>query len=96
MHLPIIFYLPSGSKMSIIQLKGKPTMKPNSKYTDLYQTISELTAKCEAPLLELKEVVETTTELKKSTKSEILAKVQTIFAESNAIVKKLGNIGKVK
>jgi hypothetical protein len=71
-------------------------MENNTQFTDLFQKISDLLCTCEKPLLEVKELIESTDLIKKPTKKLLLSRIQTIFIESNAIVEKMGTMGKVR
>jgi hypothetical protein len=64
--------------------------------TDLYETVSNNFRKCNDPLLEVKNAIENSNLIKKPTKKVLLARIETIFTEANAIVDKIGSMGKVK
>ena len=71
-------------------------MKKEESITSLYETVSDNVMKCEKPLLEVKDAIENSTIIKNQTKKVLLARIETIFTEANAIVDKIGSLGKVK
>lgn len=71
-------------------------MNNNIKFTNLYESVATQFAYCEPHLLSARKIIEETNLIKKPTKKELLAKIETIFTEANAIVDKIGQLGKVK
>ena len=68
----------------------------NTNFTNLYESVATQFAYCEPHLLSARKIIEETNLIKKPTKKELLAKIETIFTEANAIVYKIGQLGKVK
>ena len=68
----------------------------NTDFTNLYESVATQFAYCEPHLLSARKIIEETNLIKKPTKKELLAKIETIFTEANAIVYKIGQLGKVK
>lgn len=68
----------------------------NTEFTDLYNSIATQFAYCEPHLLSARKIIEETDLIKKPSKKVLLARLETIFAEANGIVQKIGQMGKVK
>lgn len=68
----------------------------NEDFTNLYESVATQFAYCEPHLLSARKIIEETDLIKKPTKKVLLARIETIFAEANGIVQKIGQIGKVK
>lgn len=68
----------------------------NAEYTDLFQTVADNFLDCEGKLVKIKTAIERTDLLKPASKKALLQRVSNIFAEANEIVKKMGQLGKVK
>ena len=68
----------------------------NTDFTNLYESVATQFAYCEPHLLSARKIIEETDLIKKPTKKVLLARIETIFAEANGIVRKIGEIGKVK
>ena len=68
----------------------------NTDFTHMYDSVAEQFAYCEPHLLSAKKIIEETDLIKKPTKKVLLARLETIFAEANGIVEKIGQLGKVK
>ncbi len=71
-------------------------MDTNIEYTNLFQDVVELLSQNESKLLKVRKLIEDTDIVKKPTKKVLLGRIDNIFAESNAIVEKLGALGRVK
>ena len=70
--------------------------KNNTDFTNLYESVATQFAHCEPHLLSARKIIEETDLIKKPTKKVLLARIETIFAEANGIVQKIGQMGKVK
>lgn len=68
----------------------------NTDFTNLYESVATQFAYCEPHLLSARKIIDETDLIKKPTKKVLLARIETIFAEANGIVQKIGQIGKVK
>jgi hypothetical protein len=68
----------------------------NEDFTNLYESVATQFAYCEPHLLSARKIIEETDLIKKPTKKVLLARIETIFAEANGIVQKIGQMGKVK
>ena len=68
----------------------------NEDFTNLYESVATQFAYCEPHLLSARKIIEETDLIKKPTKKVLLARIETIFAEANGIVQKIGSLGKVK
>ena len=68
----------------------------NEDFTNLYESVATQFAYCEPHLLSARKIIEETDLIKKPTKKVLLARIETIFAEANGIVQKIGQLGKVK
>lgn len=68
----------------------------NIDFTNLYQAVATQFAYCEPHLLSARKIIEETDLIKKPTKKVLLSRIETIFAEANGIVQKIGQLGKVK
>ena len=68
----------------------------NETITNLYETVATQLAYCEPHLLSARKIIEETDLIKKPTKKVLLSRIETIFTEANAIVDKIGSMGKVK
>lgn len=68
----------------------------NEDFTNLYESVATQFAYCEPHLLSARKIIEDTDLIKKPTKKVLLARIETIFAEANGIVQKIGQLGKVK
>lgn len=68
----------------------------NTEFTDFYNSIATQFAYCEPHLLSARKIIEETDLIKKPSKKVLLARLETIFAEANGIVQKIGQMGKVK
>ena len=68
----------------------------NTDFTNLYESVATQFAYCEPHLLSARKIIEETDLIKKPTKKVLLARIETIFAEANGIVQKIGQLGKVK
>lgn len=71
-------------------------MDTNIEYTNLFEDVVELLAQNENNLRRVKQLIADTELVKKPTKKVLLGRIDNIFAESNAIVDKLGALGRVK
>lgn len=71
-------------------------MDTNIEYTNLFEDVVELLSQNESNLLKVRKLIEDTDIVKKPTKKVLLGRIDNIFAESNAIVEKLGALGRVK
>lgn len=71
-------------------------MDTNIEYTNLFEDVVELLSQNESKLLKVRKLIEDTDIVKKPTKKVLLGRIDNIFAESNAIVEKLGALGRVK
>ena len=71
-------------------------MDTNIEYTNLFEDVVELLSQNESKLLKVRKLIEDTDIVKKPTKKVLLVRIDNIFAESNAIVEKLGALGRVK
>lgn len=76
--------------------KETQSMKTNTKYTKFFEDVVELLARNEGGLLKVRKLIEDTEFVKKPTKKVLLGRIDAIFAEANAIVDKLGILGRVK
>ena len=76
--------------------KTAPKIGNIKEFTELYQSIANLFGKCEPHLIEAKTLIENTTGIKTQTKKSLMAKIDNIFSEMNAIMDKIGKMGKVK
>ena len=86
----------SSTKKPITKTPPKPLSDSNEKFTDLYQNVSISLFKCEPFLLAAKAEIANTELLKPNSKKSLVMRIQTIFDEANAIVEKIGQLGKVK
>lgn len=77
-------------------MKGNAMNENNEDFTNLYESVATQFAYCEPHLLSARKIIEETDLIKKPTKKMLLARIETIFAEANGIVQKIGQIGKVK
>ena len=77
-------------------MKGNAMNENNTDFTNLYESVATQIASCEPHLLSARKIIEETDLIKKPTKKVLLARIETIFAEANGIVRKIGEIGKVK
>lgn len=68
----------------------------NTDFTNLYDSVATQFSNCEPHLLSARKIIEETDLIKKPTKKVLLARIETIFAEANGIVQKIGEMGKVK
>lgn len=68
----------------------------NTEFTDLYASVATQFAYCEPHLLSARKTIEETDLIKNTTKKVLLSRIETIFTEANAIVQKIGLLGKVK
>jgi hypothetical protein len=68
----------------------------NEDFTNLYESVATQFAYCEPHLLSARKIIEETDLIKKPTKKVLLSRIETIFAEANGIVQKIGQMGKVK
>lgn len=66
------------------------------EFADMFQTISNKFGKCEPILIDVKTLLDGTESIKKPTKKLLLSHMENIFAEMNAIMDKIGKMGKVK
>lgn len=64
--------------------------------TELYESVASQFANCDSYLMNVKTAIEGTSLIKKPAKKALLEKLKTIFAEANAIVDKIGSMGKVR
>lgn len=71
-------------------------MDTNIEYTNLFEDVVELLAQNENNLRRVTQLIADTELVKKPTKKVLLGRINNIFAESNAIVDKLGALGRVK
>lgn len=71
-------------------------METNTKYTEFFEDVVELLAQNENGLRKVRKLIEDTEFVKKPTKKVLLGRIDTISAEANAIVEKLGALGRVK
>ena len=71
-------------------------METNIEFTHLFEDVVELLAQNENNLRRVKQLIADTDLVKKPTKKVLLGRIDTIFAESNAIVEKLAALGRVK
>lgn len=71
-------------------------MDTNVAYTNLFEDVVELLAKNDNNLRKVRQIISDTDLLKKPSKKVLLARIDNIYAEANAIVEKLGVIGGVK
>jgi hypothetical protein len=71
-------------------------METNTEFTYFFEDVVELLGQNGNKLLKVKKLIEDTELVKKPTKKVLLGRIDNIFAESNAIVQKLGALGKVK
>lgn len=76
--------------------KTSPKIDDIKEFTELYQSISNLLWRCEPSLIAAKTLIENTTGIKTQTKKSLMTKIDNIFSEMNAIVDKIGKMGKVK
>ena len=74
----------------------KPLNKSNKRFADFYYAVASNIIKCEPFLIGAKLSIDDTDLLKPNTKKALLKRIKNIFAESNAILTKIGQIGKVK
>lgn len=77
-------------------MKGNAMNENNEDFTNLYESVATQFAYCEPHLLSARKIIEETDLIKKPTKKVLLARIETIFAEANGIVQKIGQMGKVK
>jgi hypothetical protein len=77
-------------------MKGNAMNENNEDFTNLYESVATQFAYCEPHLLSARKIIEETDLIKKPTKKVLLARIDTIFAEANGIVQKIGQMGKVK
>lgn len=68
----------------------------NEDFTNLYEAVATQLAYCEPHLLSARKIIEETDLIKKPTKKVLLSRIEAIFNEANALVDKIGSIGKVK
>ena len=68
----------------------------NEDFTNLYESVATQFAYCEPHLLSASKIIDETDLIKKPTKKVLLARIETIFAEANGVVQKIGQLGKVK
>lgn len=68
----------------------------NIEYTNFYEDVSRKLSKANESLIEAKATIESTELVKKPTKKALLARLDTMLAESDAIWNKIGQMGKVK
>ena len=68
----------------------------NEDFTNLYESVATRFAHCDPYLLSVRKIIAETDLIKKPTKKVLLARLETIFAEANGIVEKIGQMGKVK
>ena len=73
----------------------KPMPESNERFTDLYQVVANNLLRCEPFLLTAKLTIDETDLLKPNTKKALLERIKNIFTESNTIVAKIGQLGKV-
>ena len=71
-------------------------METNTEFTYLFEDVVELLSQNVNKLLKVKKLIADTDLVKKPTKKVLLGRIDTIFAESNAIVEKLAALGRVK
>lgn len=63
---------------------------------DLYQNVGDGFSKCEPILMNIKEAIESSTVLKKTTRNELLTSIRAIFEEANKVLDTIGDLGKLK
>jgi hypothetical protein len=71
-------------------------MPYGTEYTNFFEDVVRQLSKANNSLLEAAEVIENTELVKKPTKKTLLARIDNMLAESDAIWNKLGQLGKVK
>ena len=77
--------------------KKTPAKIVNEKeFAEMFQSLSSVFGGCEPMLFEAKTLIEETECIKKPTKKLLLSHMENIFAEMNAIMDKIGKMGKVK
>ena len=76
--------------------KTAPKIGDINEFTELYQSISNILWKCEPSLIDAKTLIENTTGIKTQTKKSLMTKIDNIFSEMNAVMDKIGKMGKVK
>ena len=68
----------------------------NIDFTNLYESVTTQLASCDPHLQNAKKLIEDTDLIKQQTKKVLLMRIETIFTEANWIIKKIGQLGKVK
>ena len=63
---------------------------------DIFSVAQSSLWKCEPSLIDAKTLIENTTGIKTKTKKSLMTKIDNIFSEMNAIMDKIGKMGKVK
>lgn len=71
-------------------------MDTNVAYTNLFEDVVELLAKNDNNLRKVRQIISDTDLVKKPSKKVLLARIDNIYTEANAIVEKLGALGRVK
>jgi len=70
--------------------------KTNIEYTNFFEEVVDRLTNAKSSILAAKSLIQDTELVKKPTKKVLLGRIDNIFAESNAIVDKLGALGRVK
>lgn len=75
---------------------AKSRKDSNPEFLKLYEEVAVNLVASEPNLLKVKAAIENTPVIKKATKKTLLSQVQGIFDASNAILEKLGELGRVR
>ena len=71
-------------------------METNVEYTYFFEDVVKNLSQATSRLLEMKDIIDKTTLVKKPTKKQLFGCIDTMLAESDAIWDKLAKLGKVK
>lgn len=71
-------------------------METNVEYTYFFEDVVKNLSQATSRLLEMKDIIDKTTLVKKPIKKQLLGRIDTMLAESDDIWDKLAKLGKVK